>query len=389
MSAKDPSRALPLLRALSTAINLRALYPASHPRLVAGVADVIAELDRCLASSGGEEVTFLVIEHELLVDDRPIRGSHLYLAPLIRTLHRLAVQRLTLARGLDHEQCFRLVEGMASIGDLDSTAHVVLGKIQLGRGDEQASGSSQPATAEQDLSERDLDLLEEGFLRYRTDRSGSVGQLDRMLWHLVEGMDQSRRSLLLLGPMKRTDQRLFVHAVNVAMLVLAQARSLGITGENLQAIGLAAMLHDIGKLSLPKALLDKDEALTDVEWEIVKMHTVLGAAQLCGLAEATPLAVLVAYEHHLRWDGKPSYPVLSSPRRPNLASQLTAIADTYDVMVDARGFSGGVHGQAANRVWQERSETFLDPFLVGNFVLMVAGAEEGVADDSTPPAGPR
>ena len=168
--------------------------------------------------------------------------------------------------------------------------------------------------------------------------------------------------------------------MNVSMLVLAQARSLGISGQNLQAIGMAAMLHDIGKLSLPKALLDREGDLSDVEWEIVKMHTVLGAAQLCSLPEATPLAVLVAYEHHLRWDGKPSYPVPSVPRRPNLASQLTAIADTYDVMVDSRGFSGGVHGEAATRVWRERSETFLDPFLVGNFVLMVAGAEAEVTN---------
>ncbi len=180
--------------------------------------------------------------------------------------------------------------------------------------------------------------------------------------------------------MKSLDQKLFVHAINVAMLVVAQARSLGITGQSLQSVGLAALLHDIGKLSLPAALLDRDEDLSDVEWEILKMHTVLGAAELCGLPEAPPLAVLVAYEHHMRWDGKPSYPVPSVPRRPNLASQLTAIADTYDVMVESRGFTGGVLGEVATRVWRDRSETFLDPFLVGNFVLMVAGAESEVKD---------
>jgi len=384
MPVKEPSQALPVLRALATAINFRALYPASHPRVVAGVAQLVAQLNHCLSASGAQEVTFLVIEQELLVDDRPIRGGHLYLAPLIRTLHRLGVQRLTLTEDLDDEESFRLVEGLASIGGLASTAHVILGKIHLGHAEGSARDSNRSQATEADLSEQDLDLLEEGFLRYQTDRSGGVAQLDRMLWHIVEGMDQTSRSMLLLGPMKRTDQKLFVHAVNVAMLVLAEARSLGITGQNLQAIGLAALLHDIGKLSLPKGLLDRDQELADVEWEIVKMHTVLGAAQLCGVTEASPLAVLVAYEHHLRWDGGPSYPVLSSPRRPNLASQLTAIADTYDVMVDSRGFSGGVHGQAATRVWRERSETFLDPFLVGNFVLMVAGAEEEAVVDSTP-----
>lgn len=376
MTRNDPAHALPLLQSLSTAVNYRALYPSTHPRVVEGIEVMVEALEICLRERGRDDITFLVIEHELLVDDRPIRAGHLYLAPLIRTLRGLAVQRLTLARGLDNEEAHLLIEGLASIGELGSTSHVVLGKVQLVDQGETKTYSGSSASESLEFSEKELDIVEEGFLRYQSDPGGSVGQLDRMLWHFVEGMDQSSRSLLLLGPMKSLDQRLFAHAMNVSLLVLAQARSLGISGQNLQAIGMAAMLHDIGKLSLPKALLDREGDLSDVEWEIVKMHTVLGAAQLCSLPEATPLAVLVAYEHHLRWDGKPSYPVPAVPRRPNLASQLTAIADTYDVMVDSRGFSGGVHGEVATRVWRERSETFLDPFLVGNFVLMVAGAEE-------------
>ncbi|RLE25026.1 MAG: hypothetical protein DRJ65_08720 [Acidobacteria bacterium] len=374
MVRDNPGQALPLLRALSTAVNYRALYPQSHPKVIEGVGAVVGCLHTFLKERGCDSMTVLVIDNELLVDDRPIRSGHLYLGPLIRTMSRLGIERLTLAGGLDLEECHGLIEGLASIGEPGSTQHVILGRVQLNPS-EGGTGTGGSARGSQ-FSEHDIDMAQEGFLRYREDRSGSVGQLDRMLWHFVEGMDQNSRSLLLLGPMKNLDQRLFVHAINVAMLVVAQARSLGITGQSLQTIGLAALLHDIGKLSLPLALLDRDGDLSDVEWEILKMHTVLGAAQLCGLPEAPPLAVLVAYEHHLRWDGKPSYPVSSVPRRPNLASQLTAIADTYDVMVESRGFKGGVHGEVATRVWRDRSETYLDPFLVGNFVLMIAGAEQ-------------
>ncbi len=378
MVRDDPAQALPVLRALSIAVNFRALYPPSHPKVVEGVDAVVGSFEACLKERGSDSMTFLVIDHELLVDDRPIRSGQMYLAPLIRTMSRLGIERVTLGAGLDQEQCHSLIESLASIGEPASTEHVILGRIQLSLAEAGAGGGGgdgRVSARGSQFSEHDIDLAQEGFLRYREDRSGSIEQLDRMLWHFVEGMDQSSRSLLLLGPMKSLDEKLFVHAINVAMLVVAQARSLGIIGQSLQAIGLAALLHDIGKLSLPPTLLDRDEELSDVEWEILKMHTVLGAAQLCGLEEAPPLAVLVAYEHHLRWDGKPSYPVPSVPRRPNLASQLTAIADTYDVMVESRGFTGGVHGEAATRVWRERSETFLDPFLVGNFVLMVAGAE--------------
>ncbi len=379
MARIDPVQALPVLRALATAVNFRALYPQSHPKVVEGVDATVTCLDTCLGQRGADSITFLVIDNEFLVDDRPIRSGQLYLNPLIRTMRRLGIERLTLAAGLRQEECHSLIEGLASISEPVSTPHVILGRVQLRKpGSASGGGGNAPGvpTPGTQFSERDIDIAQEGFLRYRDDRSGSIEQLDKMLWHFVEGIDQNSRSLLLLGPMKSLDERLFVHAINVSMLVVAQARSLGITGQSLQSIGLAALLHDIGKLSLPPALLNNDEDMSDIEWNVLKMHTVLGAAQLCGVPEAPPLAVLVAYEHHMRWDGRPSYPIPSVPRRPNLASQLTAIADTYDVMVDSRGFTGGVHGDAATNVWRERSETYLDPFLVGNFVLMVASAEE-------------
>jgi putative nucleotidyltransferase with HDIG domain len=293
-------------------------------------------------------------------------------------MNRLGVERLTLAAGLADEEIHRLVEGLAGVGPLASSPHAVLGRVHLGEaaGDDGDAGPVVPKLGSEEVSEEVIDEVETSFLRFPTDRQGSVAQLDQMLWQLVEGIDQTTRSLLLLGPMKSFEQRLFAHSVNVALLTLAQARSLGIEGQALHDIGLAALLHDIGKMTLPRSLLHKGGEYTDHEWEVVKLHPELGAAQLCGQEGVPAVAVLVAYEHHLRWDGQPSYPVPTTPRTPNLASQMTAIADTYDAMVAARGLTGGVHGEAARGVWQERSETFLDPFLVGNFVLLLSGVEE-------------
>ena len=229
--------------------------------------------------------------------------------------------------------------------------------------------------AEVGISEEDVDRAEDGFLGIRKDREGSVERLDQILWRLVEGMEQTSRSLLLLAPMRTYDQELFVHSINVSLLTIAQGRALGLAGQALHDLGLAAMLHDIGKMSLPPSLWAKRDQYSDREWEVVKQHPELGAARLCGLKGAPPLAVLVAYEHHMRWDGKPSYPVPARPRIPNLASQLTSIANTYDTMIASRGLSIGVHSAPALDIWQRYSDTLLDPFLVGNFVMMMSEAE--------------
>ncbi|MCP3961639.1 MAG: HD domain-containing protein [bacterium] len=376
----DPAQALPVLHSLSSAVAIRAIYPSNHPRVEEAVDRLVETLQTCLRERGADEVTFLIIDSELLVDQRPTRAHMTNLAALVRTLSANGIERVSLAAGADAEECQRLVGGLTGTGELDSSPHVLLGRIQIEDGDGDSAQEALPRLGSTGLSEDDLDRAEDSFLRFRSDSKGSIEQLDRVLWRFVEGMDKSSRSLLLLSPMKGADQRLFVHSINVSLLTLAQARGLGIEGQALHDIGLAALLHDIGKLSLPMETLHAGQRYTDREWELVKQHPELGAAQLCGLPGAPPLTVVVAYEHHLRWDGLPSFPTPAMPRLPSVASQLTAVADTYDVMIAGRGLAGGVGGKAALEVWEERAGTYLDPFLVGNFLMTLSDVERvGVA----------
>ena len=67
-------------------------------------------------------------------------------------------------------------------------------------------------------------------------------------------------------------------------------------------------------------------------------HAELGACELGALASSAPLSILVAFEHHLRYDGEPNYPAVRIRRAPTLASQLTAIADVYDAICTVRAY---------------------------------------------------
>jgi response regulator RpfG family c-di-GMP phosphodiesterase len=149
--------------------------------------------------------------------------------------------------------------------------------------------------------------------------------------------------------------------------VLTHARALGFRGELLKEIGLGALLHDIGKLSLPGELLRKPAKLSDEEWQQVRRHPELGCAHLCELDPTTTVAALVAYEHHLRYDGEPSYPVLKTPRKPILASQLTAIADTFDAVQTVRPYAQARSQEEAFAELRSRAGNFLDPILVASF----------------------
>jgi HD-GYP domain-containing protein (c-di-GMP phosphodiesterase class II) len=203
---------------------------------------------------------------------------------------------------------------------------------------------------------------QEAFARFRNDRKGSLQKMEEVVWSLMETLARSAHDVIPLAPLKSHDEYTFVHSVNVSLLVLAQARSFGIQGQVLHALGLAALCHDVGKLSVPLDVLNRPGKLEGDDWKVMQSHAEVGAWQLAALDEAPPLSVVVAYEHHLRYDGQPTYPVLRRPRRPALASQLTALADTFDANTTLR----------PNQAPHARPGTFLDPLLVGNFHRLAA-----------------
>ena len=184
-------------------------------------------------------------------------------------------------------------------------------------------------------------------------------------------MARSTQAVLPTVPLKSHDEYTFVHSVNVSLLVLAQARGFGFEGPLLHAIGVAALLHDVGKLRVPLDVLNKAGKLSGDEWQTMASHAELGAWELGALANSAPLSILVAYEHHLRYDGEPNYPAVRVARTPTLASQLTAIADVYDAICTVRPYRRALSQAAALDVLRSRAGTFHDPYLVGQFCQLV------------------
>ena len=125
--------------------------------------------------------------------------------------------------------------------------------------------------------------------------------------------------------------------VNVSILTMAQARALGIEGTLLREFGLAALMHDIGKVRTPIEILNKPDKLTDDEFAVMRMHVVDGAEILRRTPEMPPLAPVVAFEHHLRLDGT-GYPVGVKRATLNLGTMLCSIADVYDAMRSQRAY---------------------------------------------------
>lgn len=144
-------------------------------------------------------------------------------------------------------------------------------------------------------------------------------------------MHGDRNIVLPLLQMKEFDQYTTTHSLNVSVLTMALAEWMGMGARDVRAFGVAGLLHDLGKVRIPKDVLTKPGKLTDEEWVIMRQHPVDGAKIIYESDRDLDLAAAVAYEHHIMINGQ-GYPRRHFERGVHSASKLVHVCDVYDAL---------------------------------------------------------
>src|SRR4029077_6569587 len=113
-----------------------------------------------------------------------------------------------------------------------------------------------------------------------------------------------------------------------------------------------------------------------------------GAWYLSQIEGTPPLSIVVAFEHHLRYDGQPNYPIMRVPRAPTLPSRMTPTAATSDAMSAVGPYPQPLARAAAFEILRKRSETFYDPLLAGNFIRLITTEGTESTESSSSPSAP-
>jgi putative nucleotidyltransferase with HDIG domain len=172
------------------------------------------------------------------------------------------------------------------------------------------------------------------------------------------------------------------HSERVSVLSIAAGRTLGLSEGDLEVLRLGALLHDIGKIGVPDALLRKAGTLTDAEYEQIKQHPVLGARILRPvpfLARHIPIVEL----HHERPDGR-GYPYGLLADATPLAARIVHVADAYDAMTSARAYRGARSATAAVDELRRHAGTGFDAAIVDAFVESLGGLPGLSAQEARP-----
>lgn len=154
-----------------------------------------------------------------------------------------------------------------------------------------------------------------------------------------------------------------VHGINVALLAMRGAETLGVEEAAVRAIGMAGLLADIGMVRVPVELIAKAEQLEEAERELVMRHPVDGAAIIVEADASLDLAAVVAYEHHIKPDGS-GYPVLTYPRTSHRIARLVSVCDAYHALRSPRPFRDAWPPEIVYSFLQQRAGFDFDPEMV-------------------------
>jgi putative nucleotidyltransferase with HDIG domain len=361
-----------LLRRLAAALRGAQLYAPGHPlvtRSVTALADTLA-----VAHAAMPSVTIGIVGDEIVVADTPVPKAAETMGELMRRLQHAGIERIVIDRGVDAEQLSRLVQTVARADGstdhaaaLSALAHVRVGRLQVEERVETTVGDMATFRRLYDDAVAVAGRLwESADVEGKPDADAARGMVDS----LAQAVAQNRTALLALTALKNYDNYTFTHMVNVSILTMGQARGLGIEGGLLREFGLAALMHDIGKVKTPTEILNKPEKLTDREFEVLKRHTVDGAEILRKTPEMPALAPIVAFEHHLRADAT-GYPTGVARPRLNLGTSLCGIADVYDAMRSQRVYQQAFPSDRILAVLQRNDGKQFDQHLVRRFSQLV------------------
>ena len=155
------------------------------------------------------------------------------------------------------------------------------------------------------------------------------------------------------------------HSERVVTFSLRLGHELGLEKDSLRDLELGALLHDIGKIGVPDAILRKPAKLTEDEWETMKLHPIHGKKILRNIKFLEGASQIVA-QHHEKWDGS-GYPFGLRGEDIDIGARIFSVVDAFDAMVSNRVYRKGCSYQSALEELEKCAGTQFDPMIIEAF----------------------
>ncbi|MGE3508608.1 MAG: HD-GYP domain-containing protein, partial [Vicinamibacterales bacterium] len=366
------------LNAFAHVASVMSLYSPGHPARERAVDDAYEALDALAAAVAAPTFTFL--EEEVVFGREPLRELKAW--EWGRRLAGAGIQRLEIERRISREEFDGFLEEiMARVakGGGETAENRQMRNLGIRFGAVGLHGPTDTDTPPADaLSSTTLDLAlgdEADTLRWLQQQAMHQGtvpmiEAEAVVRSLSVAMHSDRQVVLPLLQLKAFDQYTTTHSLNVSVLAMGLAEAMGCGPRDVRAIGVAGLLHDVGKIRIPLEVLTKPGRLSDDELRLMRAHPADGARLLLQSPGALEVAAIVAYEHHIMLDGG-GYPQAHFRRACAMASRLVHVCDVYDALRTNRPYREAWSSMRTVEYLQTRAGTEFDPDIVRAFVTML------------------
>ncbi len=204
----------------------------------------------------------------------------------------------------------------------------------------------------------------------RLGKQVEVQKVEPVVESITESVFRNRNALISLSRLKNKDDYTFQHSVSVCVLLISFCQAMGYERSVMREVGVGGLLHDIGKMKIPDHILNKPIELTAPEFSQMQSHAALGREMLKGTPGITETAIVVAAQHHERYDGT-GYPDRLKGNQIAVFGQMASIVDVYDALTSNRVYHSGMDPVAALKKLFEWSKSHFNEELVHHFIRTI------------------
>jgi len=355
-----------LVRSFGSSLRNRRLYPPAHPL-------VRAPVDKCfslllLFFADQSELVLVISNDTLVFEGVPIFRLNSTLEYFMARLGRIGAPAVIFEKGIAPDELETFIRFLHETRERGLAAERIQ---ELLRGMGVAHIRVRPPDEEEEddlrfarrIYDNAISAVASVIREVRTGRLPSGDEADRVVRDLGGMLRKNRDAILALTLIKNFDEYTYNHSVNVAVLSLALADAVALPENEKIEVGVAGLLHDVGKTQLALDLIRKPGGLTDQEFQEIKKHPEEGFVLLAKMSHIRPATAYMVLEHHMRFDRK-GYPGRGHDYRRYANSHIIPVADTYDALTTMRSYQKARSPLEALEAMRRLAARSLSPDLV-------------------------
>ncbi len=359
---------------LLSAIQTGKIYSPEHPKYHEFIEQSHNSLQEVLKEK--KELVIGIVEDELAWEDEIFFDLSQKLRSLVLYLQERGIERIYFNQSLTKNELEKFITFLITPKvDLPKEPHEYLsaqgvkniraGKIRTLTSNQKEKSKTSVERIKQ--YENSLKTVSQSFDKLLNEEDIDYLDLRFNILNVMENFMGRHQELLNLISVKKKDLMTFVHLLNVSILSMYIASKLGFSKDDVLDIGIAALFHDIGKISISLRILKKKSKLAEDEFLKIQDHTILGTKILTRYVDMLGiLPIVVSFEHHMRYDLK-GYPKVDFPHTPHLASYIVSLCDVYDALTQRRTYKKDYPPiEIYNLMMKEKGQLF-DPKLLAKF----------------------